>query len=141
MTIFSDDWIAMNPIGAAPKGERMDVTVTLGTGHIQIEGRELQIEVTEPVSMVRQVGADLQFLYNISSPTAAPPRLAEFLLYCFLSKEGRAALIGDLMQEYQMEVLPKFGPRGAKVWYWSQVIRSIAPLLFNFLSKLRKLGH
>jgi hypothetical protein len=71
----------------------------------------------------------------------APPRNAEFLLYCFLSKEDRAGLIGDLMQEYELEVLPKFGARRARVWYWTQVMKSITPVVFNLLTKLRKLGH
>ncbi len=61
-----------------------------------------------------------------------PPRSAEFLLYIFLSKKDRVAL-GDLEEDYRTEVLPKFGSRRAKLWYWSQVMRSIAPMLPSLL--------
>jgi hypothetical protein len=122
--------IGTRPIGAVPG--RVDVSVTLETGHILTIEAKAQAPSNLTMLMPTQ---------NRGLRAPAPPRNAEFLLYCFLSKEDRAGLIGDLMQEYQMDVLPKFGPRRANVWYWSQVMRSIAPVVLNFLSKLRKLRH
>lgn len=114
-------------VGEAVVSEKVEVSpayerivadhVVLDTGHVVVSG--------EP----------------IGSPAPPPPQCAEFLLYCFLSKEDRAGLIGDLVGEYRTEVLPKFGPRRAKIWYWSQVVRSIAPVVFNFLEKWQKLSR
>jgi hypothetical protein len=64
-----------------------------------------------------------------------PPRAAEFLLCCCLPKEDRETLIGDLEEEYQTKIFPKFGARKARIWYWCQAVRSIAPLVRNLLIK------
>lgn len=62
---------------------------------------------------------------NSERPRAEPSRLAEKLLYLFLPKEQREHVPGDLEEEFTTIILPKFGPRFARFWYWWQVIRSI----------------
>lgn len=57
-----------------------------------------------------------------------PPRLAELLLHCFLSKEKRAEVIGDLVEEFD-GIYTHLGKRSAQFFIWSQVIGSMGPFL------------
>jgi hypothetical protein len=59
----------------------------------------------------------------------APPTNAHFLLRLALPAQHRDAVIGDLNEEYASVMLPRFGTRRANFWYWSQVARSISPLM------------
>ncbi|HKG95711.1 MAG TPA: permease prefix domain 2-containing transporter, partial [Gemmatimonadaceae bacterium] len=52
-----------------------------------------------------------------------PPRLAEWLLARSAHPDDRAAMLGDLAEEYAER-----GP-DARRWYWGQALRSIAPNL------------
>lgn len=64
------------------------------------------------------------------------PKTAEKLLYIILPKSAREHLPGDLEEEYRTTILPKFGLRYAKIWYWKQVVGSIGPILRSQLLKL-----
>ena len=59
---------------------------------------------------------------------ARPPFNAEYLLYLFLGKEEREAVIGDLLEEYS-EILERFNKRRADIWFYKQVGGSLLPLL------------
>jgi len=54
-----------------------------------------------------------------------PPTRAEFLLYLVLDSVERECVPGDLAEEFNEIVLPRFGLRRARLWYWSQVLRSL----------------
>jgi hypothetical protein len=54
------------------------------------------------------------------------PLSASFVLAVFLSKADRETIPGDLDEEFETTILPKFGSRRARFWYWAQVIRTIA---------------
>jgi len=58
-----------------------------------------------------------------------PPRTAEFLLRLLLPAHQRQHAIGDLVEEYRVHVLPKFGRARASLWFWYQAISSAAPAL------------
>jgi hypothetical protein len=77
----------------------------------------------------RWVMARPMFQMQAGPGDAAPPRRAEFLLYFVLPTEDRECIPGDLAEEYATIILPKFGPRRAKVWYWKQVVCSMWPLI------------
>lgn len=62
------------------------------------------------------------------------PGFGEFLLYLFLKKTEREALVGDLQEEYS-EVLSKFGRKKAKLFFYKQVGGSLWPLLRRTLIK------
>ena len=64
-----------------------------------------------------------------------PPLGAQRLLYFVLPRKNRQDIIGDLAEEYKTEILPRLGRRGAVVWYWSQAIRSVAPVVYRALVK------
>ncbi len=68
---------------------------------------------------------------NRKSPQQAeqnsPPAAARYLLRLFLRRDEREFILGDLEEEYRTDVLPRLGPRAARRWYWSQVLRSLRP--------------
>jgi hypothetical protein len=74
------------------------------------------------------------------SPQHQPPRNAEFLLYLIYPKEQCDPLVGDLEERYGL-ILQKLGERRARLWYWSQAIRSLAPLAFQAAKKLSGMGR
>jgi hypothetical protein len=59
-----------------------------------------------------------------SSPVV-PPTGACFLLDLFLSKADRKAIPGDLEEEFRAR-LAKYGPVGARLWFWCETLRTIA---------------
>jgi len=63
-----------------------------------------------------------------------PPRCARFLLL-LVPKRNREYLLGDLEEEYLTIVLPEYGDRLARLWYWWQVAISIAPLLWTQIKR------
>jgi hypothetical protein len=68
-----------------------------------------------------------------------PPLTGEKFMYLFLPKKDREALLGDLEEEYRSIILPKFGPRFARIWYWKQVLTSILPIVRCRIVALLKL--
>lgn len=62
-----------------------------------------------------------------SGADLTPPRLAERLMTAAVSAPDRAALIGDLHEEFSR--LSRRSPNEARAWYWRQTAQS-APHLF-----------
>lgn len=54
---------------------------------------------------------------------------AEKIMYFVLPKHQRESILGDLEEEYNTIILPKFGLRTARLWYWKQAIGSVWPVL------------
>lgn len=59
------------------------------------------------------------------SPHFTPPNNAEFLLYLLISPGSTEDIIGDLVEECNSTILPKFGDGRARFWFWMQAVRSI----------------
>lgn len=59
----------------------------------------------------------------------SPPPLLASALYRLCLPPGDQAELGDLLEEYAENVVPALGHRGARRWFWSQVLRSIGPSL------------
>lgn len=55
-----------------------------------------------------------------------PPDKASYLLYLLLVKVDRQTIPGDLEEEFALIILPKFGARRPRIWFWSQTIKAIA---------------
>jgi hypothetical protein len=51
----------------------------------------------------------------------APPKWAEILLECLLSRRDREAIAGDLREEYMESILPSLGRLRADIWYLRQI--------------------
>ena len=80
------------------------------------------------------------------TPKVISKSYAEFLLYLVLSKEDREPIPGDLDEEFTTSILPKFGASRACLWYWLQVIRTVAyrNVIFRWLligGGIFKIGH
>lgn len=69
-----------------------------------------------------------------------PPSRAEFILQLFLPMADRRAMIGDLAEEYCDYVVPKYGCKKAKLWYWTQVVKSFIPSLWMRFLKIAAIG-
>src|SRR3954447_12863489 len=55
-----------------------------------------------------------------------PPKAAVSLLNVF-APDGES-VVGDLMEEFQTAIAPRYGRMSARVWFWGQVLRSIGHL-------------
>jgi len=64
------------------------------------------------------------------------PKAGELLLYLLLSRKDREEIAGDLQEELP-EVHEKFGIVWATVWYYCQVLRTIAPHLTSVSTRFR----
>jgi hypothetical protein len=64
-----------------------------------------------------------------SGRPTSPPKAAKFILL-LVPKRHRENLIGDLEEEYATILLPEFGVRKARTWYWWQVTLSVGPFLW-----------
>lgn len=64
-----------------------------------------------------------------------PPMWGERLLYLFLPKDQREYMPGDLAEEFRTLILPKYGTRYVRVWYWKQVFSSLWPILSRRIIK------
>ena len=73
---------------------------------------------------------------KVSSKDETPPEAAEDLLYIFLPREDREALLGDLEEEYWTDILPKLGVKRAKRWYWGRALINIWPANSGAISRL-----
>ena len=68
-----------------------------------------------------------------------PPRYAKFLLL-LVPKRNRENILGDIEEEYRDVILPDYGLRAARLWYWSQVSLSLAPLIWTVLQRVAGLA-
>ena len=64
------------------------------------------------------------------------PYAARFILL-LIPRRHREHLIGDLDEEFSEIVLPQYGIRKARLWYWCQVLASIWPL---FWAEMRRIA-
>lgn len=64
-----------------------------------------------------------------------PPARANYLLF-LAPRKYREHLIGDLEEEYRTVVLPRFGMKKARFWYWWQVIQSLLPILWSGVKRI-----
>lgn len=76
--------------------------------------------------------------FVVTKYAEVPPKFAQYLLYLFVNKENRDALLGDLEEDY-WDVYNKFGPKKARFFYQWQVCKSIWPLISASVGKLLKL--
>lgn len=63
------------------------------------------------------------------------PTNAEFLFYLFLDAKECEVIVGDLEERYRL-IHKKFGARRANFWYWTQAICSVAPIAWQWVTKL-----
>jgi hypothetical protein len=88
--------------------------------HLSLSDRKL---LTARILLARDFSSD------VSSPkpaSAAPPNEACFLLDLLLAKVDREVIPADLEEEFATSILPKYGARRARYWFWTQTVRTIA---------------
>src|SRR5580693_916133 len=62
---------------------------------------------------------------NNETQSDGHPVIAEYLLFVFLRRDDRIQIVGDLQEEFITCVLPKFGLRRARFWFWAQTLTII----------------
>jgi hypothetical protein len=95
----------------------------------------------ELIKDIRFLEAEISSSWHIPGKTLAPSPIASplvdekhpsppigacFLLDLLLSKADRAVLPGDLEEEFTTSVLPRYGVRGARFWFWTRTVSTIA---------------
>jgi hypothetical protein len=60
-----------------------------------------------------------------SSGSDVPPKRACYLLDLLLAKADRHTIPGDMVEEFATK-LTKYGPTGARLWFWVEALRTIA---------------
>jgi len=75
------------------------------------------------------------YLRQLALDNSRPPFEAEYVLYLILDREERAAVIGDLIEEYRL-MLRRFGRRRADLWFYKQVIFSIWPFVRRVMARV-----
>lgn len=58
----------------------------------------------------------------------SPPRLANWLLRCFVPATDREEIMGDLAEEFSLRTQ---SPGSCRSWYWGQALRSIPPIAWK----------
>jgi len=66
--------------------------------------------------------------------SAASPRFPKFLLL-LIPKKNREYVIGDLEEEFHTILVPEYGYRIARWWYWAQVLAAFVPILWDQLKR------
>src|SRR5260370_29355744 len=61
-------------------------------------------------------------------PPDSPPRLANWLLRCFLLAMDREEIMGDLAEEFSLRAQSS---QSCWSWYWGQTLRSIPPIAWK----------
>jgi hypothetical protein len=84
----------------------------------------------ERLSRYRPVNSDLLEDRRMSEP----PKLGEYLIYLFVSRQDRINMIGDLAEDF-CTIQRKFGRSLALAWYYKQIIASIPPSAWKALFK------
>ena len=70
---------------------------------------------------------------NLEPKIHSPAATAELILHLLLKDDEAEAVGGDLQERYSKKV-ERFGNRRAYIWLWSQVLRSIWPLVKRFFT-------
>ena len=63
------------------------------------------------------------------------PHTSTSVLYFLLNRKDREAFLGDMQEEYRVAI-ERIGPAFAKVWYATQVLKEIVPVLWPRIKKL-----
>jgi hypothetical protein len=61
--------------------------------------------------------------------TNHPPRVADWLLSLFVSKDQAPPIVGDLREEFSA-VASRRGKWSARLWYWRQVAKTVPHLFY-----------
>lgn len=60
-----------------------------------------------------------------SKPKVKKPKAVEQCMIFLLPRDCRDEIMGDLEEDYRVNIVPKLGKKIARRWYWFQAIRTI----------------
>jgi hypothetical protein len=107
-------------------------------GSMTEELRAAEAQLRKTLSEAQTVRSLKRWRNGIRPPESActVPRWGEFALLFMLPKKARETLPADLAQEFQDVIVPKMGPRLARIWYCVQVARAAPWMWFAVGYKL-----
>ena len=130
-----EEYILCLPDGPSPvlqailQPRRRQSTPDENAERLQKRLKAVYEEEGEQVGVVA-VSIQMESAAIVAETTAQePPHSARFLLL-LVPKKDRDGLVGDLEAEFLTLVLPKYGPRISRLWYWEQVIVVLAHLVW-----------
>lgn len=128
------------PVELLEKAEKLDRRIAAVEHHVYpatirgaAHGRTLE-QIEEEVTTTAKVPGNVPSLAPKVKPE--PPLNACYFLSLVLSPCDRQAIVGDLNQEYWTYIVPEFGERRARLWFWTQTAKSIVPIVSRRVVKL-----
>jgi hypothetical protein len=102
-------------------------------GPLTIDAKQAK-QTNAVVAKVRQL-PPLQMSIGVARVvSSAPPRFPKFLLL-LIPKKNREYVIGDLEEEFHTILVPEYGYRTARCWYWAQVLAAFLPIVWDQLKR------
>jgi len=107
-------------------------------------------EILKPTTFMFRVGQAvghiLYWLHARMNPETRRRRIsvrvpdsARFLLL-LIPRKDRDNLVGDLEEEFLTRVLPAYGPKLARRWYWAQTIATLFPIVCCQVKRIARLA-
>jgi hypothetical protein len=95
-------------------------------------GKQIQImlEVKENAVIAQSI---VHGSVRVETQADVIPATGEWLLAWFMDKARRDEVLGDIKEEFLTDKLAALGQRSAKLWYWTQIMKSIWPFLRAWL--------
>jgi len=126
-------------LGIVVRGRRSDKDEQYWSFLVLVNGNWLALfllyvatPIFAPILLTLHLILNPRFLispFRLLSPTrtskVSPPLSADYLLSLFLSRKNKAEIIGDLTEEFHEEIVPAFGLKAARFWYWKKALCAI----------------
>jgi DNA-binding CsgD family transcriptional regulator len=113
-------------LGASTRSKFLTVWADDGLAKVSV-GENGDVAVSEHGEQVAWISG--KYLTTDNEEVGKPPEFARFLLL-LVPKKYRENLLGDMDEEFSTIILPQYGARKARLWYWWQLIASIAPIVW-----------
>jgi hypothetical protein len=78
---------------------------------------------------------------NRDEHCVSPSRAAEFMMHLLLPRDRRSDLIGCTEQYFFGKLVPRFGLRLARVWYWCEALKLVGSMLPSRMLKWLAVGN
>ena len=86
----------------------------------------LALTTTDRRSLQELIGLRPRWHYSNLERDMVPPLGACFLLDLILPKADREVIPDDLVEEFTTSILGEYGVRRARLWFWTQTVRTVA---------------
>jgi hypothetical protein len=110
--------------------ELLSINLPKVLGYVDIDSKQIVINTDLVTS-----STDESLAQPTPEPLPEPPLKAEFILHIFVRREERDAIIGDLIERYG-RMYKRFGERRTKIWFYSEIARSVWPFTKHVIGRI-----